>query len=77
MQEGKAPVVFGDGTQTRDFTFVKDVTAAMVMAAEKGTGIFNLGTGKSYSFNYVVDLLNKKLGTSLKPEYKVSPSKIM
>jgi len=75
MQEGKAPVVFGDGTQTRDFTFVKDVTAGMVMAAEKGTGIFNLGTGKSYSFNYVVDLLNKKLGTSLKPEYKANPIK--
>ena len=75
MQEGKAPVVFGDGTQTRDFTFVKDVTAAMIMAAEKGTGIFNLGTGKSYSFNYVVDLLNKKLGTSLKPEYKANPIK--
>jgi UDP-glucose 4-epimerase len=45
MQEGKAPVIFGDGTQTRDFTFVKDVTSAMVMAAGKGTGVFNLGTG--------------------------------
>jgi UDP-glucose 4-epimerase len=75
MQEGKAPVIFGDGTQTRDFTFVKDVTSAMVMAAGKGTGVFNLGTGKSYSFNYVVDLLNKKLGTNLKPVYKENPIK--
>lgn len=75
MQKGKAPVVFGDGTQTRDFTFVQDVTTAMDLAAGKGTGVFNLGTGKSYSFNYVVDLLNKKLGTSLKPVYRENPIK--
>ena len=75
VQEGKAPVVFGDGKQTRDFTFVQDVTTAMVMAAEKGTGVFNLGTGKSCSFNYVVNLLNKKLGMNLKPVYKENPIK--
>ena len=75
MREGKAPIIFGDGTQTRDFTFVQDVTTAMVMAAGKGTGVFNLGTGKSYSFNYVVDLLNEKLGTNLKPVFKENPIK--
>lgn len=73
MQAGNAPVIYGDGTQTRDFTFVSDVTQAMVMAAGRGTGVFNLGTGKSYSFNYVADLLNEKLGTSFKPEYKENP----
>jgi UDP-glucose 4-epimerase len=73
MQKGQAPVIYGDGTQTRDFTFVEDVTAAMVMVAGRGTGVFNLGTGKSYSFNYVVDMLNEKLGTSLKPDYKENP----
>jgi UDP-glucose 4-epimerase len=76
MKDGKAPVIFGDGEQTRDFTFVRDVTEAMVIAAsKKGTGVFNLGTGRSYSFNYVVDLLNQKLGTNLKPEYKENPIK--
>jgi UDP-glucose 4-epimerase len=75
MQMGQRPVIYGDGTQTRDFTFVGDVTQAMVMAAEKGTGVFNLGTGKSFSFNYLVDLLNEKLGTSLKPIYKENPIK--
>jgi UDP-glucose 4-epimerase len=73
MQKGQAPVIYGDGTQTRDFTFVEDVTAAMVMVAGKGTGVFNLGTGKSYSFNYVVDMLNEKLKKSLKPQYKENP----
>jgi UDP-glucose 4-epimerase len=70
MREGKAPVIFGDGTQTRDFISVQDVVQAMIMTAWRGTGVFNVGTGKSYSFNQVVDLLNSKLGTNLKPVYK-------
>lgn len=73
MQAGQPPVIYGDGTQTRDFTYVKDVTQAMVMAAQKGTGVYNLGTGKSYSFNHVVDLLNHKLGTNLTPVYRENP----
>lgn len=35
--------------------------------------MFNLGTGKYYSFNHVIDLLNIKLGTSLKSEYRETP----
>lgn len=73
MQMGDAPVIYGDGTQTRDFIFVKDVTDALVMAAWRGTGVFNLGTGRSYSFNQVVDLINSKLGTGLKPKYQENP----
>jgi UDP-glucose 4-epimerase len=75
MREDKAPVVFGDGTQTRDFTYVKDIVDAMIMASKKGTGIFNVGTGWSYSFNYVIDLLNKKLGKDLRPVYRDNPIK--
>jgi UDP-glucose 4-epimerase len=75
MREGRAPVIFGDGTQTRDFTYVKDVVDALILASKKGTGIFNVGTGKSYSFNCVVELLNKKLGKELVPEYRENPIK--
>jgi len=75
MREGNAPVIFGDGNQTRDFTYVKDVVDALIIASEKGTGIFNVGTGRSYTFNQVVDLLNEKLGKNLKPEYKENPIK--
>jgi len=75
MRDGKAPVIFGDGTQTRDFTYVRDVVDALILASKKGTGIFNVGTGKSHSFNYVVDLLNEKLGKDLKPEYRENPIK--
>ncbi len=75
MRVDKAPVIFGDGTQTRDFTYVKDIVDALILASKNGTGIFNVGTGKSYSFNYVVDLLNKKLGKDLKPQYIDNPIK--
>ncbi len=75
MRDGKAPVIFGDGTQTRDFTYVRDIVDALILASKKGTGVFNVGTGKAYSFNYVVDLLNKKLGKELKSEYKENPIK--
>ncbi|MFB3765640.1 MAG: NAD-dependent epimerase/dehydratase family protein [Methanotrichaceae archaeon] len=75
MREGHAPVIFGDGMQTRDFTYVKDVVDALILASKKGTGIFNVGTGKSYTFNQVVDLLNEMLGKDLRPEYKENPIK--
>jgi UDP-glucose 4-epimerase len=73
MRKGLAPELFGDGTQSRDFIYVKDVIDATILASKKGTGIFNVGTGRTYSFNYVVDLLNSKLGKNLKPVYKPNP----
>lgn len=75
MKAGQAPVIFGDGSQTRDFTYVQDIVNALILASKRGTGIFNVGTGKAYSFNSVVDLLNKKLGKELKPQYKENPIK--
>jgi UDP-glucose 4-epimerase len=70
MKTAKAPVIFGDGTQTRDFIFVHDVVQALMMTAQRGTGIFNVGTGKAHSFNEVIDILNSRLGSKLVPEYK-------
>ena len=56
---GKPLTVVGDGAQTRDFTFVTDVVAAFVRAAESDvTGeIFNVGSGGTYSINRLVELL--------------------
>ena len=56
---GKPLTVVGDGEQTRDFTFVTDVVAAFVTAAEsKLSGeIFNVGSGNTYSINRLVKLL--------------------
>jgi UDP-glucose 4-epimerase len=51
--------VVGDGTQTRDFTFVTDVARAFLAAAESGVRqeIFNVGSGGTYSVNRLVELL--------------------
>jgi UDP-glucose 4-epimerase len=56
---GQAFTVVGDGTQTRDFTFVSDVASAFVAAAESDvTGeVFNVGSGHTYSINRLVELL--------------------
>jgi UDP-glucose 4-epimerase len=76
MREGKTPVIFGDGSQTRDFTYVKDVVRALQLAMQSDYhGILNVGTGKAYSFNDVIEILNQKLGLSVKPKYAKNPIK--
>ncbi|MEK7241961.1 MAG: SDR family oxidoreductase [Planctomycetota bacterium] len=57
--KGKPFTVVGDGNQTRDFTFVTDVVEAVVMAAgsERAGLVLNVGSGKAYSVNYLVELL--------------------
>lgn len=67
---GKPPVIFGDGEQTRDFVFVKDVVAANIAAAEgKISGVFNIGTGEATSVNQLARLIIRLGGSSLKPSY--------
>ncbi|MHB8117561.1 MAG: NAD-dependent epimerase/dehydratase family protein [Methanothrix sp.] len=76
MRDGKTPVIFGDGSQTRDFTYVKDVVRALQLAMQSDYhGILNVGTGKAYSFNDVIEILNQKLGLSVKPQYAKNPIK--
>jgi UDP-glucose 4-epimerase len=71
---GRAPVLWGDGTQTRDFTYVDDIVRGVVLAAEERLdGVYNLGTGESYSFNETIARLNDELGTDVEPEYEPVP----
>lgn len=62
MLAGKPLTVVGDGTQTRDFTFVADVVAAFIAAAESSRAgeIYNVGTGAPVSVNRLVELLGVK-----------------
>ncbi|WP_049972319.1 NAD-dependent epimerase/dehydratase family protein [Haladaptatus cibarius] len=74
IDNGETPVLYGDGTQTRDFTHVSDIVRGLKLAAEHQlTGIYNLGTGESYDFNTVVEMLNEELGTDIEPEYIENP----
>ncbi|MFC7129395.1 NAD-dependent epimerase/dehydratase family protein [Haloferax chudinovii] len=71
---GESPELFGDGTQTRDFTHVDDIVRGIELAADhRLQGIYNLGTGESYSFNEMVELINDALGTDVDPVYIENP----
>ena len=65
VSNGQPPIIYGDGTQTRDFTFVGDVVQANFLAATKNTAIgqtFNIGTGNRITIsdlaNKILELLN-------------------
>ena len=78
MLRGDRPVIFGDGSQTRDFTFVKDAVRANILALErKGlkAEVFNVGTGRETSFNEIVSIINQVLGTNIEPKYVDNPIK--
>jgi UDP-glucose 4-epimerase len=76
MQDKKTPIIFGDGLQTRDFTFVKDVTRALQLAMKSDYhGVVNVGTGKAHTFNQAVGVLNACMGLDIKPKYVPNPIK--
>lgn len=67
---GESPVIFGDGEQSRDFTYVKKVVDANILAAEsKETGVFNVACGRRWTLNQLVELLNQVLDKQVKPVY--------
>ncbi|MCQ1537734.1 SDR family oxidoreductase [Methanocalculus taiwanensis] len=71
LLEGKPPIIYGDGGQTRDFTFIKDVIQANVKAMEsEATGIYNIACGKRISLNELAEILMKIIGTHAKPTYE-------
>ncbi len=70
---GNRPVIFGDGTQSRDFTFVKDVVDANLKALhapDKACGkAYNVGYGEQYSLLELLTTLQDLLGTSVEPKF--------
>ena len=75
ISQGLAPVIYGDGLQSRDFVHVLDVVAAnlIVMEHPKATGrTFNVGCGLATSLLDIVHILNDLTGQNLHPIYKES-----
>jgi len=69
----RPPTIYGDGEQTRDFTFVENVVDANLLAAQaEGLAgeVINVATGNSYSINYVIAELNRILGKQVQPKYE-------
>lgn len=71
MLDGDRPVIYGDGEQSRDFTFIDNAVQANILAAEGDvTGeAFNVGCGGRVTINELVNTLNESLGTDIEPEY--------
>ena len=71
----KSPVIFGDGSQVRDFISVEDVCHANLtaMKSNEKKGFFNIGTGIVTSIKNLAELMIKLSGKSLKPEYSNLP----
>jgi UDP-glucose 4-epimerase len=72
MTSGKVPAIYGDGLQSRDFTYVTDAVQALIKASEKAgvSGkVYNVGTGRSTSVLDLVNALNKLLGTNITPKH--------
>lgn len=74
LLENRSPVIFGDGNQTRDFTFVENVVQANIKAlfssAEANGNVFNIACGERTSINQLFNMLSKSAGATVKPEYK-------
>ncbi|MGB9980300.1 SDR family oxidoreductase [Methanobacterium sp.] len=70
IMNGEAPTVYGDGTQSRDFTFVKNVVNANIKACEsKETGVFNIACGRRIILNDLISMINELIGKDIKPKY--------
>jgi len=70
--EGQQPVVFGDGQQTRDFTYVDNAVQANLLACEapSASGVFNVGTGSRVSLNQTLELLRRISRKDLEAKYE-------
>jgi len=72
LAAGKTPTIFGDGLQSRDFTYVADVVQALARAAKAANvsgNVYNVGTGGSVTLLDLVAALNRQLGTNLTPKH--------
>jgi len=74
IKEGQAPTIYGDGEQTRDFTFIGNVVQANLLSCEAGPqahgGAFNIACGERISLNQLVQIFAGFAGRSVQPRYE-------
>ena len=69
--KGERPVIYGDGEQSRDFIYIKNVVDANIKVCESTkTGIFNIGHGKKTTINGLVSIINEVMETEVEPIYE-------
>lgn len=69
MAAGEPTAIFGDGNQTRDFVYVGDVVRALLAAAGRPGGVFNVGTGVETSVNALHAACRRASGSTREPAY--------
>jgi nucleoside-diphosphate-sugar epimerase len=72
MLKDKPPTVFGDGLQSRDFTYVENVVEANLLAAgaqQTAGQVLNIACGQAVTVNETIDMINEILGKSIEPVY--------
>ena len=74
LSDQKPPIIFGDGTQIRDFIFVKDIVMANLLAMESqvSNSLVNIGTGKAVTILELANMIIESSGKNLKPSFKNS-----
>lgn len=76
MLDGESPILYGDGVQTRDFTYIDDAVNGTILALRSNyQGSLNIGTGRAYSFNEIIEIINETVGTKITPKYIPNPLK--
>jgi UDP-glucose 4-epimerase len=74
LMKDRAPIIFGDGEQTRDFVHVDNIIEANILAVQSdkiGRGeIINIGSGKGITLNGIINLMNNILGKNIRPAYQ-------
>jgi len=72
LLNGNQPPIYGDGEQSRDFTYIDNVIQANIKAAESGVGgeVFNVACGDRITVNELVEKLNDIIGTDIEPLYE-------
>ena len=67
---GESPVIYGDGEQSRDFIYVKEIAKANIAACESDyNGILNVALGKSMTINHLFDIVSEVLESDLEVKY--------
>ncbi|MDD8043256.1 MAG: SDR family oxidoreductase [Verrucomicrobiota bacterium] len=73
LLQGRAPTVYGDGEQSRDFTYVENVVRANMLCMDAPSGAvgraYNVACGERYSLNDLLRMINAELGTLTEAEY--------
>ena len=74
MTQGARPIIYGDGGQTRDFTYIDNVVQANLLALDSDVPlegeVFNVGTGEQISLLDLVAAMNQIFGQNIEPEFR-------